>query len=365
MAPDDAPAKPLEGTRVVDLSAALPGPYCTQLLADLGAEVVKVERPGGGDYLRLLMPGVFRQFNRGKQSVVLDLKDDADRATFWRLLESADVLLEGFRPGVMTRLGLSADQVRRRLPRLVYCSISGWGQAGPLAKVPAHDLNYLGAVGALHDPLTGEVSGQPTMLVADLAAGMAAAAAILAALLSRAHTNEGATIDLAMADVVMQWAMATHAAQAGGDDATAEISPAHGVFRTADGRLVTLGAIEDHFWDRFCAIAQDPRLSDPRFRTHARRNRAFATVRRLLEEVMCSRTAAEWITIAQDADVPILPVHTFAEALDQPHFKERAMIVPAGDGGPLRTGFPARWDGALLTAGTTTPEPGDADPGQR
>lgn len=363
MAPGDAGQEPLDGVRIIDLSATLPGPYCTQLLADLGAQVVKVERPDGGDYLRLLMPEVFRQFNRGKHSVALDLKEAADRSTFWRLLESADVVVEGFRPGVMERLGLSAEEVRERLPRLVYCSISGWGQVGPLAQIPAHDLNYLGAVGALHDPLTGELSAQPTMLVADLASGTTAATAILAALFARMRTGEGTTIDLSIADVVMHWATATHAAEVTGDGSGTEISPAHGVFRTADDRLVTLGAIEDRFWDRFCKLAQDERLLDPLFDTHGGRNRAFTTLRRLLEEVMRSKTADEWVSAAREADVPLFPVATFAEALAHPHFQERAIISRAAEG-PLRTGFPARLDGMVFSAGTASPGLGETDPGQ-
>lgn len=357
---------PLAGIRVIDLSATLPGPYCTQLLADLGAEIIKVERPNGGDSLRLLMPAVFRQFNRGKRSLTLDLKDPVDQSRLWRLLADADVLVEGFRPGVMARLGLDADEVRDQLPQLVYCSISGWGQDGPLSDAPAHDINYLGAVGALTDPMTGEADAPPSLLVADLAAGTTAAVAILAALMARGRTGVGATLDLGMADVVMTWAMATHIAGVTEGAGAAEVSPAHGVFRAADGRLVTLGAIEDHFWERFRKIAGDERLAAPRFDSHEGRRTAYTELRALLEEVLAARTAAQWVELARAADVPLHPVASFAEALEHEHFRHRA-IIRTGEhrrgAGALPAGFPVRWSGGILTAGTEVPELGESEPG--
>jgi crotonobetainyl-CoA:carnitine CoA-transferase CaiB-like acyl-CoA transferase len=337
----DAPA-PAAGIRVLDLSTTLPGPYCTQLLADLGAEVVKVERPDGGDYLRELMPAMFAAFNRGKGSVAIDLKDEAARERFYALLAQADVVVEGFRPGVAARLGVDAETVRARNPRIVYCSISGAGQTGPLARRPGHDANYLGLSGALTTP--DGPTEVPWLPYADLGAGALGAVAILAALLRRTETGLGATIDLGMLDVCVTWALSRHAG--GGDEAN--VSPAHTVLVGSDGRAFTLGAIEDHFWTRFCDVAGEPRLRDTRFLAHEGRARHRGQLAALLREVAATRPAAEWVEACTEADVPALPVPaSFAEVLADEQVRARGILGAA---------FPALVDGAVWSAGSEAPE---------
>ena len=347
-------APPLQGIQVVDFSHTLPGPYCTQLLADLGARVVKIERPGGGDYLRSLMPAVFAHYNRGKKSVSLDLKDPDDRGRALELIEKADVVVEGFRPGVMARFGLDAATIRQERPDIIYCSISGWGQEGELRDAPGHDLNYLGAAGALHDPVSSSVGAQPTLLVADLASGSLAAIAITGAIIGRQRTGVGATIDLSMADIALTWAAASHVSGVLNPRSGSESSPAHGIFLTKDGQSVTLGTIEDHFWHRFVDIADEPRLRDSRFETHQDRNVAYDELRDLIQEVIGTRTADDWISAAEANNVPIFIVSTFADAIDARHFLDRGIVRRSGDS--ITSAFPALWDGTLLSAGDEAPE---------
>jgi crotonobetainyl-CoA:carnitine CoA-transferase CaiB-like acyl-CoA transferase len=345
-------AAPLDGLRVLDLSATLPGPYCTQLLADLGARVTKVERPDGGDHLRELMPAIFASFNRGKGSVALDLKDADGLDSFYRLVDETDVVVEGFRPGVAARLSVDAQTVRARRPAIVYCSISGAGQTGPLAGQPGHDANYLGTSGALTSP--DGPTPLPWLPYADLAAGALAAVAVLAAVHRRRDTGVGATIDLGMLDVCTTWAVARHA---GGSDEL-NVSPAHAVLVGADGRAFTIGAIEDRFWDAFAGLAGDERLHDERFRTHEGRARHRRELSTLLEEVARTRPAGEWVALCHAADVPAGPVpETFAEALAQEQVAARG-IVRALAGG-LAVAFPAYVDGETLSAGARPPDLGD------
>ena len=346
---------PLAGLGVLDISTTLPGPYCTQLLADLGAEVTKVERPDGGDYLRGLMPAMFAAFNRGKRSVALDLKNPDDVGTFYGLVDEADVVVEGFRPGVATRLGVDAATVRARRPSIVYCSISGAGQTGPLATAPGHDANYLGMSGALSSP--DGPTPLPLLPYADLGAGALAAVSILAGLLRRRETGEGATIDLGMLDVCVSWAVSRHAG--GGDEQND--SPAHAVLIGSDGRAFTLGAIEDRFWAAFCEIAGEERLRDPRFRLHEGRAQHRAELSALLAEVARTRRADEWVAVCATADVPAGPVPTaFPEALQLEQIAVRGIVREVADS--LAIAFPALWDGETLSAGSRTPALGEDTP---
>jgi crotonobetainyl-CoA:carnitine CoA-transferase CaiB-like acyl-CoA transferase len=332
--------KPLDGIRVLDLSATLPGPYCTQLLADLGA------------------------FNRGKRSVALDLKASGDRERLYELLTEIDVVVEGFRPGVAARLGVDAQSVRGRHERIVYCSISGAGQTGPLAAAPGHDANYLGMSGALTS--SDGPTPVPWLPYADLGSGALAAVAILAALLRRRETGTGATIDLAMLDVCVSWAVSRHAG--GGDELN--VSPAHTVLIGSDGRAFTLGAIEDRFWSAFCEVAEDERLSDARFATHKGRARHRVELAALLAEIAATRPATEWLEACAAADVPAGPVaESFEEALSLEQIADRGIVRLLGD--ELESGsdpessqgltprlllsFPAVFDGNLLSAGTDVP----------
>src|SRR3954447_2477755 len=240
----------LAGLRVLDLSVWRPGPYATQLLAEIGADVVKVEPPGG-DPMRSY-PELFASLNANKRSVVLDLKSDTGRARALELAGRADVVIEGFRPGVVARLGVAYDDVRAVNPAIVYCSLSGMGQHGPLALAPAHDLNYQAWAGALRPDGNEPVVGR--LPIADLAGGVFAAFAICAAQVRRQRTGKGEYIDVSMSDVLATWTGAV-SARAEGTDPTTRGVPGYGLFETADGQHLALSIItENHFWAGLCRV---------------------------------------------------------------------------------------------------------------
>jgi crotonobetainyl-CoA:carnitine CoA-transferase CaiB-like acyl-CoA transferase len=249
--------KPLEGVRIVDFSELLPGPFMTQNLCELGAEVIKIERPPHGDSARRMAPGLFEAVNRGKQSRVLDLKQPAGRERAIALISQADILVETYRPGVMSRLGLGYEAMKVLNPRLIYASLTGYGQSGPMAALPGHDLNYLAVGGAI--ALSGHGASTPAhafgLPAADLCGAMYGFSAILAALYQRASTGEGQYLDIAMLDCVAHWlnVRVGHFHHAGIDSLESQrrdvlIKPAYGVFETADARHLTICALEDHFW---------------------------------------------------------------------------------------------------------------------
>ncbi len=242
----------LSGLRVLDLSIWRPGPYATSLLVPLGADVLKVEPPGG-DPMRHYA-GLFSSINQGKRSVQLDLKEADDRARGLQLAAQADVLVEGFRPGVLARLGLDEATVRAQNPGIVYCSISGYGQHDPRAALPGHDVNYHAWSGALV-PEGGTARHLPPLPTADLAAGLTAAFGICAAVLGRATTGEGASLDISMTDVLTTWTGPAGAREAGGtaSGTPPPLIPGYGLFATSDGGQVALGIMnEQHFWAGLC-----------------------------------------------------------------------------------------------------------------
>jgi crotonobetainyl-CoA:carnitine CoA-transferase CaiB-like acyl-CoA transferase len=310
----------LTGIRVLDLSRLLPGPFCTQLLADLGADVVKVEEPVGGDYLRQMPPllhdgtsALFHSVNRGKRSVTIDLKSAAGHERFLRLCADADVVVESFRPGVMQKLGLAPAELLRRFPRLIVASITGYGQDGPLRLRAGHDVNYVARAGALG------LMAQPTLLpvqVADLAGGAwPAAMQICAALVGRARTGEGRTIDVSMKDGVSGMLAMSLArtvvdgpdAIARGGDLLAGATPCYGVYATRDG-FFSVGALEPKFWGALCSAIGRDDLVDGAFDegTRAQLAATFAT-----------KTTAEWAALLSDVDACCEPVLSPSEALQQ------------------------------------------------
>ena len=239
----------LDGLRVLDLTIWRPGPYATQLLAEQGADVLKVEPPGG-DPMRS-MPDLFDTLGAGKRSIVLDLKDDDDRATCLDLAADADVFVESYRPGVAERLGVGWDAVRARNPGIVYASISGFGAVGPLAMLPGHDVNYLAYSGTLR-PRGGEPI-HPTVPVSDLAGGVAGAFAITSAVLGARLHGQGERVDVSVADVLATWVGPVGAVEMVGLERPLRGAPGYGVFPTEDGGLVAIGIMnEDHFWVGLC-----------------------------------------------------------------------------------------------------------------
>jgi crotonobetainyl-CoA:carnitine CoA-transferase CaiB-like acyl-CoA transferase len=344
--------RPLAGLRVLDLSRLLPGPYCSRILADFGAEVIRVERPGGGDWLRHvppLMDGqsvLFRAINRGKKSLTLNLKSDQGPAILLRLVESADVLLEGFRPGVMERLQLGYHRLARVNPRLVYCSLTGYGPHGPYRDRAGHDLNYVGLAGLLH--LTGPRHGPPAIpgaLVADLTGALWAAIGILLALVARQRTGRGQRVDgslLGAALACMSVPLAHHLGgqpmERGGSDLTGGRVCYH-VYETADGGHVTLAALEPHFWAAFCRSTGREDLLDHQFAPAVPGQPAYDQLCALFR----TRTRAQWAQVA-GVDTCCEPVYDVGEALASAPVRALGMLTGQGLLPPLR-----------LSAGTARP----------
>jgi crotonobetainyl-CoA:carnitine CoA-transferase CaiB-like acyl-CoA transferase len=323
--------------RVLDLTVWRPGPYATQLLAELGADVLKVEPPGG-DPMRA-MPDLFDVLAAGKRSVVLDLKRDDDRARCLDLARDADALVESFRPGVAERLGLGYGAVRERNPTIVYCSVSGYGALGPLAPLPGHDVNYLAYAGALR-PSGGEPR-QPTVPMADLAGGLAAALTIAAACLGARLHGTGERIDLSVADVLATWVGAVGQVRMAGVEAPLSGAPGYGVYPTADRGYVAVGTVnEDHFWAGLCRALG---LSEHEHMPLAERNRRVAELNEGIARVISALSLDDVMERLGRHDVPASPVLTRAEMLRHPHFRRRGTVVDGPDGRP-RTGPIAKFE---------------------
>jgi crotonobetainyl-CoA:carnitine CoA-transferase CaiB-like acyl-CoA transferase len=351
---------PLARVRVLDLTHALAGPYCTMLLGDLGADVLKLEPPGEGDHARHWGPpfvggesSYFLSVNRNKRSVALDLKAPAGRRAATELALASDVVVENFKPGTAARLGLGPEELRGREPRLVYASISGFGQGRPT--LAGYDQIAQGTSGLMS--ITGEPDGPPTKVgvpVGDITAGMFAAHAILAALLEREATGRGRTIDVALNDALL----ALHTYQAGRYFATGEpparegnyhatIAP-YGTFATRDGYLnVAVGS--DAQYRRFCQALEAPELADdPRFATNADRQRSRPQLTAEIERRLAARTTAEWRRVMEAAGIPAGPINSLADAFDDHVAVDRQMRldIPHPAAGRIgQVGAPWKLDG--------------------
>jgi len=326
-------------TRVLDLSRLLPGPYCSRVLADFGAEVIKIERPGGGDWLRHMPPLadgesiLFQALNRGKKSLTLNLKSEAGRAIFLELVEIADVLLEGFRPGVMERMGLGYETLVEANPRLVYCSLSGYGREGPYQQRAGHDLNYIGLAGLLN--LTGSRESPPAIPgapVADLTGALWVTVGILLALLARERTGQGQRVDgsfLGAALACLPVALAQHAGkqpvERGSSDLTGGLICYH-IYETGDGRYMTLAALEPEFWTDFCRAAGREDLIDQQFAPTIPGEPAYEELRALFR----TRTRQEWTELLSEADGCCEPMYTLEEALASAPVQALGMLTGTG-----------------------------------
>ena len=344
---DAAANGPLAGLRILDLSVTLPGPFCTQALADLGAQVTKIEPPAG-DMTRQSPTGIFHVANRNKQSVVLDLKTPEGVRACRGLAAQSDVAVEGFRPGVVDRLGVGYSELRRVKPDIVYCSISGYGQSGPLAMEPGHDVNYLAAGGALAYSGQWERSGpqRPALPVADLSAALYASVAILAALRRRDATGQGVHIDIALADCAMALA-STRAGlnQQMRDDERRHLFPTNGLFACADGREIALGVVEDHFWTALRSVldAREPQLAQARFATEALRRENGDALASVLRALFLTAPAQEWLMLLSGINVPVSMALTMPEAVQAPQVRARGLVQSLD--GQRHVTFPALWDG--------------------
>ena len=327
--------------RVVDLTRLLPGDFATWILADLGADVVKVEDTAGGDYMRWMPPMVghssamYWALNRGKRAVKLDLKQEAGRQVLRRLVEGADALVEGFRPGVMERLGLGYKALVEINPGLVYCAITGYGQDGPLEQKAGHDLLYNSLAGL--QGVTGTAAGElalPGFQVADLGAGgMGGALAVVAALLRRERDPEGrgAYLDVSMFDGVSAFIsphMSRHLAGQAEAEGPGSMHlnggfPCYRVYRAGDGRWMALAALEPKFWKAFCEVVRRPDLVDRQFE-------ASDDMTGEMTALFASRTRAEWEELTAAADVMLEPVNNLGEAATHPQTVARGLLVDVG-----------------------------------
>ncbi len=317
--------------RLLDLSRQLPGPFCSMLLADLGMDVLAVYAPT--DPMGMGIP----LLGRNKRSLTLNLKAPEGREIFHRLARDADVVLEGSRPGVAARLGVDYETLARLNPRLVYCSISGYGQDGPYRDRVGHDVNYLGFAGVIG--LTGTAGGQPVIpgvQIADIGGGaLTAAVGILAALWAREETGRGQLVDIAMLDGSVAWQvvhalrwLADRQEQRRGDTLLTGHHPCYAIYETKDGRHVTVGALEPHFWRTLCERLGFPEYVESQFAEGEKREEMFRRLRARFQE----RTMAEWVEELADLDICFGPVATVAEMMDDPQVRHRGMVTETQDG---------------------------------
>lgn len=351
--------RPLDGVTILDLTRLVPGGWATLLLADLGADVIKIEDPRGGDPTRWLPPIVddssvyFQVLSRDKRSVTLDLRHPDGLAILDRLLERADVVVESFRPHTARRLGVDAATLRARRPRLVHCAITGFGQTGPYAERAGHDLNYVALAGLLDlDRGPDGAPRLPEMFVADIGAGaMTAVTGILAALVARARTGAGAAVDVSMHEAALAWLAvpaASELVQGARDPAglpTRGHLACYNVYRTADGEYVALGALEEKFWARFCDAIGRPDLTPLQYAEGATQARVIGEV-----ALIATRTRDEWVRALEPADACLTPVNRVAEALADPHVLARGTVVAVGGRRVVRA--PLRMDAPEEAAGS-------------
>ncbi|MBV7483456.1 CaiB/BaiF CoA-transferase family protein [Bordetella sp. BOR01] len=331
---------PLDGLKILDLSQIMAGPYCTMVLGDLGAEVIKIERPGTGDDAREMGPYVngestcFAHINRNKHGLSLNLKDPQAREVFYEMVKWADVVVENFRVGVTQNLGVDYATLARINPALIYCSISGYGQTGPYSRKGGFDLVVQGLTGMMS--MTGEQGGAPLksgIAVYDVGAGLTATYAILAAVIHRMKTGEGQHIDIALAECGLPWFVWESAAYFADGTIPAPTGSRHRVsapyqaFRTGDGYIV-VGAANQRSWERLCTdvVGRPDLIEDARFVTNDDRIKHVDELEQVLEAAFQSADAATWIARCEQAGVPCGPINNFAQAMQDPHFLARGMI---------------------------------------
>jgi len=347
----------LEDVRILDLTRLLPGPFCTQMLGDLGAEVIKIEEAGGGDYIRDYPPrgksesGLFLSLNRNKKSVTLNLRSKEGRKVFMKLVSTADVVVEQFRPGVMERLGLGYEKLREINSQIIMCSISGYGQTGSYKNRAGHDINYLSVTGILD--LIGNRQGGPVIpgiQVADVGGGsLWAAFSIMAALFARERTKQGQYIDISMVDTVF-----TYTVMLAGAYFMDKKVPRRGaellnggyawynVYKTKDQHYIAIGMLEKKFWTQFCQLVGREEFIDKQLAPEKVQWQMIAD----LEEIFANKSADEWMEILEPLDICATKVNNLAEAIDDVHLRERGMIVEIEhpvEGKVKGLGFPAKF----------------------
>ena len=353
--------QPLAGIKILDCTRLLPYQYCTMLLGDLGAEVLKVEEPREGDYgrwgdgARTYESDAFVMANRNKKSMKLNLKHDKGKEILKKLAVEYDVLIESFRPGVMDRLGVGYEDMKQVNPAIIYCSTTGFGQTGPYRRMVGHDINYLGYSGIL--AWTGEHTGRPVVPgipIGDMAGGgLVTAMAVLSALVGRERTGKGQYIDVGQADVLLSLNIRNTAevlARRKGRTArpvdVRGLSLCYNTYKTSDDKFVALGAVEPKFWSNFCKTVGKEEWVE----NHLLRYEDGSEMTEALKTLFASKSRDEWEKIFKDVESCITPVLTPDEALENEHYKERGMIFTMDDpdrGEILQIGFPAKFSDEL------------------
>ena len=365
--------KALEGVRVLDLTRALAGPFCTLMLGDYGADVIKIEQPGSGDDTRHWGPpfigqesAYFLSINRNKRSLTLNLREPRAKEIFLKLARGADVVVENFTPGVMARFGLDYPVVQGVNPRIIYCSISGFGQNGPYSNRPAYDQVMQGLGGIMS--LTGEPEGLPQKMgvaLTDIGAGMWAAFAIMAALFHRQDQGQGQYIDISMLDAQVAWLTYQGAYYFATGQPPARQGTAHPTlvpyqtFMCQDGKYINVAVGSERIWDRFCQCIHRVDLRDqPEFATNGDRVRHRATLAPLLQELFLTRPAGEWVEMLQEASVPCGPINNLADVFSDPQVLHRKMFLEMPHptlGSIKQTGLPIKF--SLTPGGLDRPPP--------
>ncbi|MFH2012753.1 MAG: CaiB/BaiF CoA-transferase family protein [Pseudomonadota bacterium] len=361
-------ASALEGIRILDLSRLLPFNYCTLMLADLGAEVLKIEEPKIGDYMRWMPPklkkesAMFLMANRNKKSMTLNLREEKGKEILRQLVKEYDVLFESFRPGVMKRLGLGYDDLKKINPRLVFCSSSGYGQDGPYQNRPGHDINYISVAGILS--ATGRHTGAPVIPgipVADMSIGIFSAFSILAGIIARDRTGKGQYIDVSMTDCMVSYNMVnianliakqmSHHSEAMDIEGDA---PCYNVFKTKDSKFVSLGNIEDKFWLNFLQLIDREDLKKYQYAAGEEQKRVMNE----LQKIFISKTREEWIGLFEGKDICYSPVNDVEDMMADPHVKHREMILEMEhpvEGKVTTIGFPFKFSETPGSMKTPTP----------
>ncbi len=353
--------KALSGVRVLDLTRALAGPYCTLMLGDYGADVIKIELPGRGDDTRHWGPpyidgesAYFLSINRNKRSLTLNLKDPAGREVFMRLARNADVVVENFTPGVVNRLGIDYEAVKAENPRIVYSSISGFGQTGPYREKPAYDQVMQGLGGIMS--LTGDPDGQPQKIgvaLADIGAGMLAAYAVMTALFHRERTGVGQYIDVSMLDLQVAWLTYQAATYFATGVPPPRVGAAHPnlvpyqAFKCADGKYINVAVGNERFWQRFCkALGREDLVEMPEYAQNRDRVKNRDQLVALLQQEFDTRSTDRWVDILEEAGVPCGPINDLADVFSDPQVKARDMLLEVqhpSAGKIKQTGIPIKF----------------------
>ena len=367
--------KPLEGIKILDLTRLLPGPYGTMLLADLGADVVKIEEPKQGDYGRGNPPfigGIGSRhliLNRNKKSMALNLKNAEGKAIFVEMVESwADVLIEQFRPGVMDRLGLGYSDMKKVNPALIYCSLTAFGQDGPYKNVAGHDINYVGVGGVLG--ITGEKDGPPVIpgiQIADLVGGaLFAVIGILTALVDRQQTERGKFIDVSMLDGVVSL-LSDSAAQyfsegiapKRGERRLTGVLPQYSIYQTKDGKYVAVGALEEKFWANLCSGIGKPEWAK---KLLTEKDPLCENMRDEMSRIFLEKTSSEWVDLLMKSDACVTPVNSIEEVFSDPHVLHRKMLIEVDHpkaGRLKQIGMPIKFSGYRGEIRLPAPELGE------